>query len=1068
MYFILHDLIRGIMGRVATSYPPRRGTGNRNYVPKLLSVFRQGLVTLALFTSLNAQAQEVTFDHISVEHGLTSATVNEIYQDRRGFMWFGTADGLCRFDGYDVTSYKHDAADSNSISDNLIWSICEPRYNTETADGSSGVIWIGTYGKGLNKFDRGTEKFTHYKHDPSNPKSLSDNYVKAIYEDNFGNLWIATYGGGLDRLIQGTEEFEHFRHDSLDPNSLSDNTIRSVYEDRLGVLWLGTNNGGLNAFDKERKRFTHYEHDTKDPHSISPGKVGPVYEDHLGVLWVGTTEGLDRFDRATNNFAHYKQDPANNNSLSNNGIYAITEDNSGALWIATFSGLNRLDPVRKVFTRYSHRAGDPKSLSDDQIRSMYKDSTGSIWIGTVDGGVNKISTEKKQFIHIKHDLDNPHSLSSGVVWSICQDRSGVLWVGTSTDGLNEMDRTTQAFRHYRNEAGNPRSLSNNYVSAIFEDSYGTLWVGTWGGGINKFDRLTRQFTRCKGSPADNNNLCGNKIWVIYEDKQRTLWIGTWEEGLFRYDRNSDGFRSYRHDPKNPKSLSHDRVTSIFQDHLNTMWIGTEGGGLNRFDRSTAEFTAFRNDPSNPKSISNNSVQGIVEDTSGHLWIGTYTGLNKLLRETGEFEHYSTSEGIASDFIKGMINDDHGDIWLCTGRGVSRFIPERRSFRNYDVDDGLQSNVFTGICSKGLGGEIFLGGAEGFNVFHPDSIKDNPRIPPVVVTIFRIFERPAALETPVIETKKITLAYNEDFFSFVFAALDFTNPAKNTYAYMMEGFDREWIYTGNRRYASYTNLDPGDYVFKVKGANNDGVWNEAGTSVQIIITPPFWQRWWFRILTAAVIIAVLTAAYNYRVSKLLEMERMRVRIASDLHDDIGSSLSSIALITDMVRKNLPPENQGGRQLADVSRAARHTADALKDIVWIITPEHEKVDDIILRMKDAAAKLLVGIDYSFHCTDNAIGSVLDMEFRRNVLLMYKETLNNLAKYSHATHVDITLGELHQMFQMTIKDNGIGFDEATIQHGNGLKNLRHRAEKIGGTIKIRSSPGGGTTVDLIARIP
>jgi len=362
----------------------------------------------------------------------------------------------------------------------------------------------------------------------------------------------------------------------------------------------------------------------------------------------------------------------------------------------------------------------------------------------------------------------------------------------------------------------------------------------------------------------------------------------------------------------------------------------------------------------------------------------------------------------------------------------------------------------------------MGGNDGVNIFHPDSILDNTRVPPVVITQFNVFEKPVALASSMLAAGFIRLSYNENFFSFTFSALDYTNPAKNKYAYMMEGVDNNWVHSRDRRYASYTHLDPGDYIFRVRGSNNDEVWNDIGTTVKIIIDPPFWQTLWFRALVLAAIVAVLLAIHNYRVAKLLELERMRVRIASDLHDDIGSSLSSIALITDMVRKSITAHEPQQLQLLDASRAARHTADALKDIVWIITPEHDKLDDIILRMKDSAAKLLIGTEYSFHCSDGALEHVLDMEFRRNVLLIYKETLNNIAKYAKATKVEITIGERGSEFHLDITDNGIGFDMSTVRKGNGLGNLKRRAEKLGGTMEVISAPGKGTSIQFRARIP
>ena len=499
-----------------------------------------------------------------------------------------------------------------------------------------------------------------------------------------------------------------------------------------------------------------------------------------------------------------------------------------------------------------------------------------------------------------------------------------------------------------------------------------------------------------------------------------------------------------------------------------MWIATEGGGLNAFHVNTGEFVRFQNDPSNPKTISNNRVYCLYEDRTGMLWVGTASGLNAFNRHTREFQHYSIAAGLASDYIRSIVGDDRGNLWLGTSKGVTRFNPTSGSIKNYDSRNGLQGEEFSSGCLRTADGKLLLGGPGGINLFDPDSILDNPHPPHIVITSFQIFGKPVHSSQAMLTDGFIRLSYKEDFFSFVFSALDFANPQKNTYAYIMEGFDRGWILAGTRRYASYTNLDPGSYVFRVRGSNKDGVWNDEGAAVRLFIDPPFWQTWWFRTLTVVAIASILLAIHNYRVARLLEIERMRIRIASDLHDDIGSSLSGIALVTDLVRKSLASQLPQQNQLMDVARAARTTADSLRDIVWIISPEHDRLDDIILRMKDSATKLLSGTEYTFHCGTDSLGSSLSMEFRRNVLLLYKEALNNIAKYAKATQVDILIGEENGMLLLEIRDNGMGFDIDHVQKGNGLNNMKLRAEKIGGRIEIRSAPSHGTSINLKVKIP
>jgi ligand-binding sensor domain-containing protein len=1012
--------------------------------------------SLLLFTALDTKAQEVAFDHISVEQGLSNVTVTAILQDHQGFMWFGTLDGLCRYDGYDIITFRNNPADTTTISDNVVWSLFED---------AGGTLWAGTFNGGLNRFDRENQRFIHYKNDPGRANSLSHNTVRVIHEDRSGHLWIGTYGGGLARFDPSTGEFTQCKHRANDSTSISQDLVLSIAEDSHGLLWIGMRDSGVSILDVNTLTF-HRAHTGAG----SLRNVTGILFDKDGTVWVGSSDGLVRIDARTERVTQYANNPAVSRSLGDNNITWLQKGDEQTLWVATFNGgLNQFDLKAGVFTRFLRDPGNPTSLSDISIRTLYKDRNGTLWVGTSNGGVNKANTERKNFRLFRHDPSNPNSLSFGEVWSIYQDKSGYIWIGTSDGGLNMLDMATGRFTHYRHQHDNPNSLSSDGVAAILEDGHGDFWVGTRrDGGLDKFDGTSGQWTHFRTNPSDSTTLSRNEVSALVEDTDGTLWVGTWGGGLNRFDRTKSSFTRFLHDAAKNMSLSSDRITAILGDNGGNLWVATEGGGVNLFQCASGECTHFKNNPTNPYSISNDRVYALHQDATGTFWFGTASGLNRLDRNSGKFTHYTISDGLASDYVRAITEDDRGNLWLNTTKGVTKLNPETRTVKNYDVSNGLQGSEFSRAHWKTSDGMLLLGGNEGMNLFHPDSITDNEHIPPVVLTRFNIFEKPASLGSSMLAAGFIRLSYGENFFSFTFAALDYANPLKNKYAYRMEGFDRDWVLSGDRRYASYTHLDPGEYVFRVKGSNNDGIWNEAGAAVRIIIDPPFWQTWWFRILVLVTIVSTLLAIHNYRVAKLLELERMRVRIASDLHDDIGSSLSSIALITDMVRKSLTAHEPQQLQLADASRAARHTADALKDIVWIITPEHDKLDDITLRMKDSAAKLLIGTEYTFQCSDHAMEHVLDMEFRRNVLLVYKETLNNIAKYARATKVDIVVGESDGVFTLRISDNGMGFDLKAVKKGNGLNNLKARTAKIGGTIDIQSAPGQGTTILLTARIP
>ncbi len=841
------------------------------------------LINLNLPSKLKAQKKDVSssmqknvghnikFDRISLEQGLSQTTVWAIIQDSRGFMWFGTADGLNKFDGYNFTVYNHDPLDSTSISDSRVITICEDK---------DGTLWIGTAG-GLNKFNRESETFTHYIYDLSNPNSLSDNRVQSIYEDRSGILWIGTDNGGLNKFDKETEKFEHYQYDPANPNSLSHNHIFPICEDKTGVLWIGTP-AGLNRFDKENKIFKHYKHDPSVPNSLSHNEINALYEDKSGTLWIGTDNGLNKLvpstksgqalseadwlDPAKIKFVHYKHDPMNPNSLSDDMIWSIFEDKSGNLWIGTAGGgLNKFEKEKDTFIHYKNNPIDPNTLSDYRVRSIYEDRSGLLWIGTHAGGLNKFNRYGKKFVHYKMDPANLNSLSNNSVRCIYQDKSGILWIGTWAGGLNKFDRENENFKHYRNDPSNPHSIGSDRILSIHEDKLGVLWIGTVMG-LDKFDREREIFVHYKKDPSKLDRLSENSVRVIFEDKIGALWIGMWGGGFNKFDRKKETFTNYSNDPKNVNSLCNNTVMTLYENRYGTLWIGT-CDGLDRFDREKDIFEHYNHDPANSKSLSNNYILSIYEDPAENgytLWIGTQGGLNKLVlskdkefkREKEEFTIFTENDGLPNNWVYGILGDDHGNLWLSTNKGISKFNTQTETFRNYDVNDGLQSNEFnTGAYFISSSGEMFFGGNNGFNAFYPDSIKDNSYIPPVVITTIKKFDE--IIKFDISDTEEIELSYKDKYLAFEFASLDYTNPQKNQYAYIMEGFDKDWIDAGMRRRATYTNLNPGKYIFRVKGSNSDGVWNEEGVSVKIVITPPFWETWWFIFLS---VISVLVIGY----------------------------------------------------------------------------------------------------------------------------------------------------------------------------------------------------------------
>ncbi len=656
--------------------------------------------------------------------------------------------------------------------------------------------------------------------------------------------------------------------------SLSDDAVTSIYEDKAGTLWVGTVEGGLNKFDREKGGFIRYQNDPADPYSLSSNFIFEVYEDKAGTIWIGTINGgLNRLDRQTGKFIRYQNNPADPYSLSQDNVRALHEDKNGGFWIGTQGGgLDKLDRETGKFSHHRNSLANPDSLSNNYIFSLYEDRAGIIWVATDGGGVSRFNPETK-FISYRNDPNDPNSLSNSVVLAIYEDRAGTLWVGTADGGLNNLDQQTGRFTHYRNDPANPSSLSARNVSSIHEDKSGTLWVGTDTGGLNKLDRRTGRFTRYLNNPDDPDSLSDNEVGPIYEDRAGVLWVGTASGGLNKLDRNTGKFARYLSDPDNPESAEN-TVNSIYEDAGGTFWVGTRGDGLKKFDRETGTFTHYRNNPSDPATLGNDYISSIYEDESGRLWVGTKYGLDLFDRGSQTFSHLTEKDGLPNSTINNVLSDKQGNLWISTNNGLSKFDPRTRTFWNYDTGDGLQGNEFnSGAAFRSPRGEMFFGGVNGFTRFYPDKILISFVNPPIAITAINKLDNSGKLNQKMSAGDEVALSYRDNLISFEFMALDFINPQKIQYAYMLEGFDKSWIYCGTRREAFYTNLDGGNYVFRVKGTNSDGVWNEEGAFMRVNISPPPWKTWWAYVLYGLALAGSVFAYVRLRTAG--QARRMRV-------------------------------------------------------------------------------------------------------------------------------------------------------------------------------------------------
>jgi ligand-binding sensor domain-containing protein/signal transduction histidine kinase len=1018
------------------------------------------------------------FTSLSLEQGLSQSVVNVIYQDSAGYLWFGTQDGLNRYDGYHFTIFRPDPDNPTSLSDRYILSIIED---------SDGGLWIGTVTGGLNRYDQTTGLFTHYTHDPKNPNSLGGDCIRTLFIDSDGLLWIGS-DGGVDVFNPQQEVFlAHYRHNPADLTSLPTNSINHIYQDRSGVIWIASERG-LSYQEGWNGAFIHLKHNPDDPTSLIANLVDNITEDSEGDLWLGTELGLERLDRQTLRFEHFISDSQTQGSLSNSNVSAILEDRNGYLWVGTAAGLNLLDRQRGTFTKYAPMPGDSTSLNNPLILSLYEDREGILWIGTFGGGVSKLDWGSNQFPILQYDLKNPKDISS---FGLIEDHRGQLWFAMYGEGLLRLDRETGEYVLYQHNPADPEnSLLDNYVLTVSESRDGTLWIGSRMG-LNAFDPATGVFTHYTQNPDDPagpTSLNGRLVGLTLVDSQGFLWI-TFPTGLDRFDRSAGVFAHYKHDPQDPTSLSDPYVGYVFEDQDGEIWLGMYEAGLSKLDRDTGRFTHYRHDPDDSETLSSDSVMMVMQDHTGAMWVGTGGGLNKFDPQTGKAIRYTVKDGLPNDVIYAIVEDDQGYLWLSTNYGLSRFDPTSGSFQNFDYQDGLQSNEFNAFAfAKTRAGEIIFAGIAGTNIFRPEDIRSNGYVPPVVLTQLTQGGEPLHIEPTTAGMQQVTLEWPYNYFEFEFAALSFSDPEKNQYAYRLDNFDQDWIANGAFTFGRYTNLPGGSYTLRIIGANNDGLWNQAGTSIMVTVVPPIWQTWWFRGIAVLLVGASVFAIYRLRVrsvenynrhlqrqvdertreietlfeqTKALAIIEERNRLARDLHDSAKqkafAALAQLGAVRSMITRD---PNKAKSHLNEVE-------DLVYEVIQELTFLIQEMYPIALQEKGLTAVLFEYL-YEWENRNNIRVHLsanheqrLPLEIEQALYRITQESLANVARHSCANQMTIELSYSAETVEMVISDDGCGFNLDQKPAGVGLRTMQERAIMIGGSLKIETTPGGGTRI-------
>ena len=988
-----------------------------------------------LVISVHGQVN-MRFKYLTADHGLSSNRITYIFRDSRDFLWVGTDLGLNKYDGYQVTQYVHNDAKRSTISDNNLLSIIEDTKNN---------LWAGT-SNGLNLYNRQTDSFTVFKNKPDDANSLSSNFIISMYLDKKGNLWILAGGNCLNLWVPEKRNFIRYPFQPLENRYFS--SAQTVAEDSKGNIWTSPYGDNLFCMDPVSKKFKSYSLRIK----TSEKTLNNLFIDKQDKIWIGTRgAGLHCFNTSTKKTEHFniKADGTGTNKSLIHWI--IPEDDKHLLIGVDQGGLNRLNLKTKRFEYTEYKEGNNEGLNNNAIWTLYKDKEGILWIGTANGGVNYYNPKEYKFNLYRrgNTTSNP---SSNIIGGFLEDSKGKIWIATDDSGINIWDPVTKRFSYLRHDPRNPSSVSGNIIRNLEEDRDGNIWVGTWDAGLNRFNRKTNTFDHFY--PGTNNpfSISGRNVWHLKRDYKGLIWLALTYVGIDVLDPKKGVVKRFKKDLKSPHGLGSDITHLLVEDRDKNMWACT-GDGLYRYDQELDGFIAYRSFP-------DNDIRSFLQDSKGNLWVGSANKGVFLFDKKGRvLKQFNVGKGLANNHVHAIVEDNAGKLWISTNLGLSCLDPEKETVRNFSVGDGLQGNqFFMQSFLKTRSGDIYFGGFNGFNSFRPDSLIDNDFKTPVYLTDFQIFNKsitPGAPDAPlkwqISETRDIELNWKQSVFSFSFAALNYTFTAKNQYAYKLEGFDKEWNYVGSQRSATYTNLDPGEYEFKVKAANNDGIWSEKGTTVKILINPPFWLTPLAYLLYIVLISIILYAIYReirsrenlkseiiyqkMTAEKMMELNQMKLNFFTNISHELRTPLS---LIIDPLRR-ITEEEVSMAQVKKLATFAFKSSSRLLNLVnqllnfrrfeGILKLEpvevkfRELVREISLAFAEKASARQIKFLCEFHCKFNTV--VIDQEKFNKILT---NLISNAFKFtpdggSITVIASTYIQDGEKMLEIRVKDTGPG---------------------------------------------
>ncbi len=1012
-------------------------------------VFFKILFFVFITTSvLRAQFNPIDFESFTIKNGLSNNSINSILQTKNGYMWIATKDGLNRYDGQKFKIFKTNSSDSLSITENYIMSLYESR---------NGELWIGTWGAGLCRYDSVFEKFIPIEKE-------SKDFVQCIGEDKSGKIWFGTERNGLKFFDIKKNKIESFNSLKKFPfNIPADNIMSLLIIDN--EIWAGTWGSGIIKISPSTGKHEQFKIAKNSKVMDAENNVWDLFN-YRGKIFVSSNYGLYFFDRKTKTFHRNPFIPKSIIPQLLTPIRQVVIDHNNRMWIGTYNyqGIYIID-LNNSANKIIHlkvEGSDEAALICDRIRYLYKDQNKNIWIGTEDG-LNKFLWTQ-MFKQIIYKPERKQGLGGRVVSAIHQSKNGTLWVGLGGSGFDKIDLNKKTFTHIKKSAPNIQNRPVDDVVSISESKSGIIWIATSNNGLHRFNPETQHSKYFTHNQNDKYSIKTNWVQQVLETSTGLMLIGT-NDGLQILDEKKEKFYSLNtilptETQKLPELIS---VNTLYEDSEKNVWIGTWLNGLYRFNLITKKINHYLPD-SKSNSISGNKISTILEDSDKNIWIGTYnSGLNLFEKKSGKFHKFTTADGLPNDVIYGILEDSSKNLWISTLNGLAKFNRTTKHFRIYRENDGLIDSHFNWHAYfKNLHGEMFFGGLNGLIFFNPNDINIDKTPPKVALTSFKLFEREARLERSLLTTSEIILQHDQNFFSIDFTALDMQPIEEHKFAYRLEGIDPRWVDAGSRTTAFYTDISYGSYKFYVKTCNADGIWSKP-VSLNITILPAWWNLLWFKMLIVLLFLILLYSAYQYRVNQLLKIEKLRLSIASDLHDEIGSNLSSISVDSQALLQ-CDALNPTEKELTtDISRTATETMEAIRDIVWFINPRNDFGEDLLFKMRQTAAKLLTNKNWTFTVSPELKPVNVNLDIKRNLFLLYKEALTNIVKHSQAANCLIHIFNTNNGIIFSIEDDGIGFDVQNITENNGLRNMRLRAEKMNAYFKIESNLGKGTKIQL-----